>query len=179
MITMPLTLDSARLHMRAPEMVDAAAVLAYAGDAAVTRFMEWPTHVDIDDTEDFIDAVQGGWDDGDDYCYLLTLADSGHIVGAASLQFDAHGASLGYIVAAEHWGQGIASEAAAALVDAAWQTDDLYRVWATVDIDNAASARVLVKIGLTYEARLARWSLRPNRESPEVPRDVHVYAVTR
>lgn len=179
MIVMPTTLATRRLLLRAPVATDAPAILAYASAPEATRFMEWPTHVDEDDTLDFIEAVQEGWEDGDDYCYLLTLAATDEVVGAASLQFDEHGASLGYIVAPDHWRQGLATEAAKALLDAAWQTEDVYRVWATVDIDNAASARVLEKIGMQWEARLARWSSRPNLSDKHIPRDVHVYAVIR
>lgn len=179
MIVMPTTLATQRLRLRAPLATDAPAVLAYASDPEATRFMEWRTHVDEVDTLDFIEAVQEGWEDGDDYCYLLTLAASDEIVGAASVQFDEHGAALGYIVAPEYWRQGLASEAAKALLDAAWQTEDVYRVWATVDIDNTASARVLEKIGMQREARLARWSSRPNLPDQHIPRDVYVYAVIR
>ncbi|MDA3921083.1 MAG: GNAT family N-acetyltransferase [Salinisphaera sp.] len=175
---MPDTLVTARLHMRAPNPADVLAIFAYAGDPDVTRFMEWPTHVDQADTEEFVEAVAEGWDDGDDYCYVLARRDTEELVGAASVQFDEHGASLGYIVAAAHWGQGLATEAAQALRDEAWQIDDLYRFWATVDVDNLASVRVLEKIGMCREARLARWSPRPNLGGG-VPRDVEVYALTR
>lgn len=178
MIVMPTTLATQRLLLRAPVAADAPAIQAYASDPRATRLMEWPTHVDEADTLTFIEAMQDGWEDGDDYCYLLTLADD-VVIGAASVQFDEHGAALGYIVAPGYWEQGLATEAAGALLDAAWQNDHIYRVWATVDIDNAASARVLEKIGLCYEARLARWSNRPNLADPHIPRDVHVYALTR
>lgn len=178
MIVMPPTLATPRLDMRAPTLADVPAIFAYAGDAQATRFMEWPTHVDHADTEEFVEAVAEGWNDGDDYCYVLTRRDSDELIGAASVQFDEHGASLGYIVAAAHWGQGLASEAAAGLRDAVWQMDDIRRFWATVDADNIASVRVLEKIGMHHEARLARWSSRPNLGSA-VPRDVEVYALVR
>lgn len=177
---MPSTLATQRLTLRAPVAADAPAIFAYASRAQTTYFMEWPTHTDEEATLDFIEAVQEGWEDGDDYCYVLSLTGTDQIVGAGSVQFDEHGASIGYIMAPEYWGRGLATEAARALIAAAWQGDDqLYRVWATVDIDNTASIRVLEKAGLTREARLARWSVRPNMADAHIPRDVYVYAVTR
>lgn len=179
MIVMPKTLGTQRLHLRAPEPADAAAVFAYASDPRVTRYMVWPTARDIDDSYDFIDDVAAGWAAGDDYCYLLTNRADGAVLGAAGCQFDAHGAEIGYILALAAWGCGYATEATGALIEAAWAIDDLYRVWATCDVDNRASARVLEKLGMRCEGRLARWSPRPNLSRDAAPRDVLCYALTR
>ena len=50
-------------------------------------------------------------------------------------------------------------------------------MWATCDVENARSARVLEKAGLAREAVLRAWAVRPN-VSPE-PRDVLMYARVR
>ena len=47
-------------------------------------------------------------------------------------------------------------------------------VWATCDVDNLASARVLEKAGFEREGRLHNWIVHPNI-GPE-PRDCYVYA---
>lgn len=179
MTVMPRTIDTTRLHLRSPEPTDAAAIFAYAGDPRATRYMIWPTAVDIDDTHDFLDDVAAGWAAGDDFCYVVTDAGTGALYGAASCQFDAHGAAIGYIVAPAFWGRGLATESAGAIVDAAWRNDDLYRVWATCDVDNRASARVLEKLGFRLEGRLARWAPRPNLDDGPVPGDALCYALTR
>lgn len=179
MIVMPRTLDSRRLHLRPPEPTDAAAIFAYASEPAATRYMIWPTATDIDDTHDFLDDVAAGWAEGDDFCYAVTDRDSGRLYGAASCQFDSHGAEIGYILAPAVWGQGMATEAAATIVEAAWDNDDLYRIWATCDVDNPASARVLEKLGFALEGRLARWAPCPNLDGDPTPRDAWCYALTR
>ncbi|HET7312951.1 GNAT family N-acetyltransferase [Salinisphaera sp.] len=176
---MPRAIDTARLHLRPPEPTDAAAIFAYASDPVATRYMIWPTAEDIDDTHDFLDDVAAGWAEGDDFCYAITDRASGAVCGAASCQFDQHGAEIGYILAPTVWGRGLATEAARAMLEAAWTNAGLYRVWATCDVDNLASARVLEKLGMRLEGRLARWAPCPNLGAGPAPRDALCYALTR
>jgi len=179
MIFMPQRLQTDRLLLRPFRKADAPAVLAYAGDPEATRLMDWERHVDLADSEMFIEDVIGGWEDGGDYCWGIEDQVKGRIIGAIGCQFDEQGMTIGYIVARDHWGQGVATEAAQAVFDAAREIDDVYRFSATCDVDNLASARVLEKIGMTREARLARWSERPNLDDNNGPRDVLMYAWTR
>ncbi|AWN17795.1 acetyltransferase, GNAT family [Salinisphaera sp. LB1] len=179
MTFMPRSVDTRRLHLRPPAPTDAGTIFAYASDPVATRYMIWPTAEDIDDTHDFLDDVAAGWAAGDDFCYAVTDRATGVLHGAVSCQFDQHGAEIGYILAPSVWGRGLATEAAAAIVEAAWANDDLYRVWATCDVDNTASARVLEKLGMRYEGRLARWAPCPNLGDTAVPRDALCYALTR
>lgn len=179
MIVMPRTLSTARLWLRPPVTTDAPAIFSFASDPEVTRYMDWPTHEDLDDSRAFLEDVAWGWESGDDYCWAIERADTADVVGTVACQFDEHGANFGYVLARAHWGGGLATEAAAAVFDAALAIDDVYRFWATCDIDNAASARVLTKLGLTWEGRLRSWSPRPNHARGERPRDVDVYAWVR
>lgn len=179
MITMPRTLDTRRLHLRAPESADAEAVFAYASDPVATRYMIWPTAVDIEESYDFLDDVAAGWAEGDDFCYAVTERATGRMWGAVSCQFDQHGAEIGYILSPTVWGRGYATEAAAALVENAWANADLYRIWATCNVANRTSARVLEKLGMRCEGRLARWAPCPNLDNKPAPRDVYCYALTR
>ena len=68
------------------------------------------------------------------------------------------------------WGRGLATEATAAVFDAAREIDDVARFWATCDVDNRASARVLEKLGMREEGVLRRWSERPNHPGASGPR---------
>lgn len=62
-----------------------------------------------------------------------------------------------------------------ALVEWAVGIPTVYRVWATCDAENLASARVLEKAGLCLEGRLRRCPIRPNISSM-IPRDTFVFA---
>jgi ribosomal-protein-alanine N-acetyltransferase len=69
------------------------------------------------------------------------------------------------------------SEAARAVVELALWEPSLYRVSATCDAENIASAQVLEKTGMVREALMRRYAVHPNL-GPE-PRDVLLYAQTR
>lgn len=86
-------------------------------------------------------------------------------------------ADLGYVLSRSHWGQGLATEAVRSVNEWLRASPDIYRVWATCDFENPASARVLEKIGMECEGVLRRWIIHPNI-SPE-PRDSFVYAWVR
>jgi ribosomal-protein-alanine N-acetyltransferase len=69
------------------------------------------------------------------------------------------------------------TEAAGAVVNWAVAQPQVYRVWATVDLENRASQRVLEKVGMTREGVLRRWLVAPTLGP--VPRDVWCYARIR
>ena len=60
--------------------------------------------------------------------------------------------TLWYILHRAHWGRGYIPEAARALLDVGFAELGLHRVWADCDPANAASIRVLEKLGLRREA---------------------------
>ena len=90
---------------------------------------------------------------------------------------DAHKMELGYVLGRRYWNRGYATEAAHAVVLRLFSYSHVYSVWATCDIDNRASVRVLEKIGMTREGTLRRWVVRPNISSE--PRDALLFAKVR
>jgi RimJ/RimL family protein N-acetyltransferase len=67
-------------------------------------------------------------------------------------------AEIGFMFRPDAQGQGYALEAAQKMLSFAFETRKLRRVWADVDPDNAASIRLLERLGLFYEGRLkANW----------------------
>jgi [ribosomal protein S5]-alanine N-acetyltransferase len=61
-------------------------------------------------------------------------------------------AKLSFYIAREHWGQGLASEAAVAFVEFGWKQLRLSCILATVQVGNAASVRILEKLGFALIA---------------------------
>ena len=83
-------------------------------------------------------------------------------------------AEIGYWLGEEFWGRGIATEAVKAASRWVFENYDLNRLWAGVFEHNAASARVLVKAGFQFEARLRCAAIKEGRALDEL-----VYALVR
>jgi RimJ/RimL family protein N-acetyltransferase len=65
-------------------------------------------------------------------------------------------AALGYWLGKEYWGRGITTEATQWMVNYAFETFNLVRLWAGVFSNNPASAKVLQKSGFSKEAVLKK-----------------------
>jgi len=83
-------------------------------------------------------------------------------------------AEVGYWLGAEHWGKGIATEAARAFSAWAFERFDVQRLFAGVLEWNPASMRVLEKAGYTLEARARRAVIKDGRVM-----DDFVYSLVR
>lgn len=108
---------------------------------------------------------------------MITLPPEDRAIGGVSCRVAGHSAELGFLVNRRHWGKGIATSAAQAIVAWSLSVPSIWRVWATCDTENVGSIRVLEKAGLSREGTLRRWALRPNiaRE----PRDAFIYIRVR
>ena len=76
------------------------------------------------------------------------------VIGAAGCFWaskDHFAMELGYWLAEPFWGQGLAVEAGRAMADYAFASFAVERLQAHCVVENAASARVLEKIGFQYE----------------------------
>ena len=56
-----------------------------------------------------------------------------------------------YGIHPSHWGQGLATEASEAVLNFGFQTCGLNKIYAGADAPNAASFRVMEKLGMTYD----------------------------
>ncbi|PMY02106.1 GNAT family N-acetyltransferase, partial [Pseudomonas sp. MPR-R2A5] len=61
---------------------------------------------------------------------------------------------IGYLVARQHWGSGIAREAVSAVLDQVLRVEGQRRVIADTDPENTASNGLLKALGFTLEGRL-------------------------
>ncbi|WP_281063347.1 GNAT family N-acetyltransferase [Leptolyngbya sp. Cla-17] len=68
-------------------------------------------------------------------------------------------------------------EAMQVLTNWALGQDEIYGVWAFCDVENAASARVMEKVGMQREGMLKRWFIHPNISKE--PRDCYCYAISK
>jgi ribosomal-protein-alanine N-acetyltransferase len=155
-------LDTARLRLRPPVLEDAPHLFArYTQDAAVTRYLTWRPHRDLEHTRLFLRRCQRGQADGTILPWVITERGDDRPIGMLELRPSGHRAELGYVLAREWWGRGLMTEAARAVVEWSLAQPGMFRVWSVTDVDNLASARVLEKAGMLREGLLRRWVLHP------------------
>jgi len=88
-----------------------------------------------------------------------------------------HIVNIDDVLARSHWGQGLMMGAIRAFTAIALGPSEVFRVEATCDVANRASARVLEKSGFLLEGRLGRYTVHPNVSAE--PRDCFIYAACR
>jgi RimJ/RimL family protein N-acetyltransferase len=171
----PRTFDTRRLILRKPVFDDAPAVFrAYANDPEVTRYITWPPARSISDTEIAMRELLAAWESGIEYSWALILKDTNQLIGMISIRPSGFWIDLGYVLGRQFWGKGYMTEAGAVMIDWLFTQSDIFRVGATCDVDNLASARVLEKLGMQLEGVLRKWSMHPNIS--DEPRDCLSYS---
>jgi RimJ/RimL family protein N-acetyltransferase len=174
----PDVIRTDRLNLRRPRASDAADLYdGYARDPDVVRYLMWRPHESVADTQTYLERVHTAWESGTEMTWVLTLGDEDRLVGMVALRPRGFKHDLGYVLARPYWGRGIMTEAARAMVNLSLEDPQVRRVWAVCDVDNTASARVMEKVGMTFEGVLRRWVIHPN-VSPD-PRDALCYALVR
>jgi RimJ/RimL family protein N-acetyltransferase len=167
------TLETARLHLEAPKSAHAAAIFdSFASDPEVTRCLRWEPARTIADSEAAMAGRLGRLASGSELSWILVLKSDHRVVGSLSVWPRGAEAELGFALARNDWGQGLAAEAAGAALDWLRRTGRIRRVWAACDVDNPRSKRVLEKLGFQYERLAEGFALHPNLSSE--PRACHV-----
>ncbi len=169
-------LETQRLLLRDFVPEDLADVHAYAREPQSVRYMDWGPNTEAQ-TADFLTrklAAQRALPRAE-YELAVVLKETARVIGGIGLRLSrpAHRAGdMGYVFNPQHWGRGYCTEAAAAIVAFGLGQLRLHRIYATCDPDNRASARVMEKIGMTYEGRLRDYTW-----EKEKWRDSLIYAI--
>lgn len=149
-----MEISTRRLVLREYRMEDLEQVHAFASDPAVCSFVEWGPNT-MAQSIGFLDGCMAEQrvEPRDTWTLAITM-DSvviGSIAlmgGESELRRAPGDVEIGYVLRAESWGRGLATEAASALVHGASSALGFTRVLATCRPQNAGSVRVLEKIGL-------------------------------
>lgn len=158
-----LPLRTERLVLREVRDDDVEAILGYCGDDEVTRYLPFGSL----DREGVLRRI-GRWrddlardpddDHGRDWGLCVVVEHDGTVVGDVMLRLKAgermSHAEVGWVFSPDHAGRGLATEAARAMLDLAFDRFGCHRVSAQLDPRNTASARLCERLGMTHEAHL-------------------------
>jgi RimJ/RimL family protein N-acetyltransferase len=145
-----------RLLLRDFQWSDQEAVHAFAGNPAVTLFMDWGPN-DVHDTRAFLTTAvaQSSHRQRTEFWFATVL--EGQVIGSVSVQVTNRRhrqGELGYVFDPAFWSQGYATEASRALLRFGFGRLELHRIAATCHPDNRGSIRVLEKTGMHLEGRM-------------------------
>jgi RimJ/RimL family protein N-acetyltransferase len=129
-------------------------VLVYATDPEWAHYLPVPQPYTPADAEKFI-ASQVLLDHEVHPTWAITHA--GAVIGGINVRFhfDHHVGEMGYSIARSSWGQGLATEAARAVMEVAFTAyASLNRLRAMADARNIGSLRVMEKLGMVREGVL-------------------------
>ena len=175
---MPEQLETERVVLRKPRLDDARAMFeGWTQDREVTRYLTWRPHERIEQTQEFVQGCIRAWESETRFPYLITLQGTGEVIGIIDPRIEGPKVGIGYGAARAYWGKGYVTEATRALIQWAFQQPSIYRVYATTDVENVASRRVMEKAGMQCEGILRKSILHPNLS--DIPRDSYMYAITK
>jgi RimJ/RimL family protein N-acetyltransferase len=152
-MSLPTSLQTARLMLRRPLAADVDAYLAVFGSAAANAANPRGFCADRAAAAQALRQHGEHWDwHGFDVWAVSLRAEPSRVIGFGGIglrQFDeVERLNLGYGLNAAVWGQGYAKELVAASVEASGALACLGDLWARVHRDNGASRRVLESAGL-------------------------------
>lgn len=128
---------------------------AAIGDKRVqNNLRDLPYPYSEENAREFISYAQSS----DEYVFAVTV--EGKFVGciSAAPQKNIHKftAEIGYYIAPQFWGNGLATQAVKLLTEYIFGTTEIMRLYAEPFVRNKASCRVLEKAGFTFEGTLRK-----------------------
>jgi RimJ/RimL family protein N-acetyltransferase len=159
-VTAWLPLQTERLLLREYRAEDEDAIYLYASDPEVARFADWGPS----DTSTIRANLQRRLKDQEIWprsCVepAVELVNEKCLIGGMRITIVDQAnrtADFGYLFNRFYWNHGYATEAAQALLGVAFSDLNLHRVWATCDVRNRASWRVMEKLGMRREAHFKK-----------------------
>jgi [ribosomal protein S5]-alanine N-acetyltransferase len=143
-------LETARLRLRPRVVEDADALHPSFTDPEIMQYWSDAPHTGIEQTRADFAREAPEW-----RRWTITLKGDDTAIGlvAAGEKRQGNVTELGYMLAREHWGSGIAAEAVSAVIDQVF-AEGQRRVFADTDPDNRASRALLERLGFQLEGLL-------------------------
>jgi RimJ/RimL family protein N-acetyltransferase len=136
------------------------------GDEDVLRYTRIPDPAPAEFAHEWFEFYEEGRRDGTREAFAVVDADDGSFLGLAlAFGIDREGQQLelGYVVAPEARGRGVATRALELLTDWAFTELDAVRIELWISASNDASKRVAANVGYRYEGTLRSFHFKQGR----------------
>ncbi|MFF9915384.1 GNAT family N-acetyltransferase [Streptomyces sp. NPDC013457] len=137
------------------ELADWRAVHSWASLTQTSRFQTWGPNTE-EQTRAFVTSAVEAWAHSPQQRFAYAARVGDDVVGMGELHIRSRGHGQGEITYAVHprvWGQGVGTAIGQELLARGFRSLELHRIYATCDPRNLGSARVLGKLGMTWEGR--------------------------
>ncbi len=148
-------LESERIILRPLKVSDAEHIFkSWTSDPEVAKFMIWDLHKSVEDTIKWLNSVEQGIDDENQYIWGFVLKETGKLFGSGGITYKSeHNCyELGYNIMKKYWGQGLTTEAGRAILDFAVNCLGEKKFFCRHAVDNIGSMKVMTKLGFQYFA---------------------------
>jgi ribosomal-protein-alanine N-acetyltransferase len=152
-------IETSRFTLRPLELADADALFELASNPDVARYMSWSAHQDRAETETFITGAISNRERDTDLTWAIVIdGKPAGCIGLGGIRWTFRAwridrAELGYWIGQPYWGQGYTSEAARVATTWAFETLGLHKLTIGCIEGNAASQRIIEKLGYRFLAK--------------------------
>jgi ribosomal-protein-alanine N-acetyltransferase len=173
-------LETQRLQLRAIHPSDARGIFEVYSDPKVAQFYDFDPYTTMNQSHQLIERLTYWFQNDVAYRWAMISKTNGELVGTCCLD-TFHPAyqrcNLGYNVRSSEWGRGYATEAVKKVIDYAFEHGvgrPINRIEAVTLVDNAASERVLEKLGFEKEGVLREYGFWKGKYH-----DMHMFSLLR
>lgn len=150
-----MLLKTSRLRLRPFAPGDVEAVAAYSTTDAFVRYLPLPKQT-VESAAAFVAqrVAEGLPDAQNNWQFVIEQRQTSLLIGSIRLGVREpahHQGDIGYALHHHHWGKGYATEALERVLSFGFDELQLERIWATADLRNIASWRVMEKAGMQRE----------------------------
>lgn len=154
-------LSDGTVVLRLPREPDAPAIAAACADPEIARWIPVPVPYRLEDAREFVAFAAEAWSSGREPTFVICDAASGLLVGSIAIHRrpdEPRTAAVGYWVAPEARGRGLAARAARLVARWAFTVEpELVRMELLTLVGNEASGRVALRAGFAREGVLRRY----------------------
>ncbi|GAA1386198.1 GNAT family protein [Kitasatospora putterlickiae] len=152
----PVHLTGPKLALREVESEDTKDLLAVYGDPEATRHLSFEPRT-REQVRAIVDRSIASAEDTPrtEYCLAVTRLGEHRLIGYARLATEPQrAATIGFALHPAEWGRGLGTETVHLLCALGFKALGLHRIWAARAPRNEASARTLLRAGMTEDGRI-------------------------
>ena len=151
------TIYTPRLVLRKITHSDIDDIHEYATDMRVSEFLLWDPHKNKEYTRRFVEFIQNGYQKLKYYTWGVEF-ESKMIgtCGFSAFDLSKNSAEVGYVLSANYWNLGIATEATKRVIEYGFEVLGLSKIEARFIKENTKSRKVAERLGMTYYMSVPR-----------------------